>query len=109
MILYIGEDNPISATGLVNSSTGAYLTGSASVTYSLRSFDSVSPTTGTVVASGTMAYTAASDGDFTAVIESSDATLTERTVYWLWITLDDTVTANGLRRIRCVAQYREAN
>lgn len=104
MILYVAEDNAITLTGLTNRNTAAYVN-DATVTYSLRTAASTSPGTGTELASGTLAYVAASSGNYRAVLESSAATLAPGTAYYLWVAVSSS-TLNGTRRLRCVAQYR---
>jgi hypothetical protein len=58
----IGGDYALALTGLTGG--GSYLN-SATVTYELKA------PSGTVVGSGTLAYTAASNGNYTATIEST--------------------------------------
>lgn len=99
LTLFIGEPNNIFLEGLRNNASGSYQN-SATVTASIRT-SGVSATSGTEIASVTLSYVAASNGNYRGD-SASLTTLTQDTDYWIWIT------ASGytLRRIACRADYR---
>jgi hypothetical protein len=84
--------------------TGARAAGnwlnSATVTWSLEEFD------GTEVATGSLDYTAASNGNYTGTISDSiTGMLTLDSYYYLYLTLVQGG-YNGKRRLACKAEYR---
>ena len=88
----IGGDFDLFVTGWSRRDTGAYLN-SATVTYALYASDMTTAVSG---GTGTLAYVAASDGNYLGRVESTvTATLTPGAIYWAKVvatngTYDDT-------------------
>lgn len=98
-VLYIGCDMTETITGLTGG--GAYLN-AATVTYALKDGAGNTVTGGT----GSYSYTAASNGNYTATIESTVTTLCVDGVrYWLEVTMTSGG-YNGFWRIPRFAQYK---
>jgi hypothetical protein len=97
-ILHPGSDETVTITGLY---AGGYLN-SATVTYALVTEDGTAVSGGT----GSFSYVAASNGNYTASIESTVTTLlTPGTTAYLNVTISESG-YNDFRRIRCPVAYR---
>jgi len=98
--LKVRSDNVITWDGMTRETTGAAVN-DATVTYALLSSAgaALSP-----AVTGTLAYVAASAGDYQGIIESSQVTLVSGTTYLLELTATSGAW-NGLRRIKCTAVY----
>lgn len=66
MQLTAGRDCYLKVTGFRNAVTGDYLNAATTKTWA------ITDAAGAAVASGTLAYTAASNGDYTATIDAAD-------------------------------------
>lgn len=97
--LYIGADHTLTLTGM---SDGAnYLNAATTKSWSLKL-----ASTGAEVASGSLAYVAASNGNYSGELPSTEtADLTEDTEYWIDITFVEG-SFNDFRRLVRVAKYR---
>lgn len=97
--IYIGSDHTITLEGLTGN--GVYLN-AATVTYALKTSAGTTVTNGT----GSLTYTAASNGDYTGTIESTvTSTLTDGALYRLEITITESP-YNDFRRLDLWATYR---
>lgn len=93
----IGGDYALALTGLTGG--GAYLN-SATVTYTLKS------PAGETVGSGSLTYTAESDGDYTATVESTvTGTLTATFRYKVCVTISQS-SYNDYREVYTTAYLR---
>lgn len=98
-VLYINADSTLSLTGL--SAGGSYLN-SATVTYAIYTAAGEAVSGGT----GSYSYTAASNGDYTATVESTvTADLTDGAMYTVRVTISSGA-YNDHRRIPHRACYR---
>ena len=98
-VLYINADSTLSLTGL--SAGGSYLN-SATVTYAIYTAAGEAVSGGT----GSYSYTAASNGDYTATVESTvTADLTDGAMYVVEVTIVSG-SYNDFRRIPHRACYR---
>lgn len=97
--IYIGADHDVLYSGAVPRSGGSYLnTGSG--TWTLKT------AAGASVATGTIDYVAASNGNYTGVIAGTSITgLTEGTTYYVEISFAD-LTFHDFRRWPVEAAYR---
>lgn len=96
---YIGEDMTETLDALT--AGGSYLN-AATITYALKDRSGTTITGGT----GSYSYTASSDGDYTATIESTvTSLLSEDVLYYLWVTIVSG-SYNGSRRLERRAKYR---
>lgn len=104
-VIHIGCDCSLSYSGAKPARGGAYLN-SGTCTYSLREGDGNSPTDGDEVASGSLSYVAASNGNYLGTIESTATELlTPGEPYTLWIRFTDG-NYDDLRRILLYARFR---
>ena len=98
-VLYIGSDTTLTLTGL--SAGGSYLN-SATVTYAIKTAAGAAVTGGT----GSYSYTAASNGDYTATVESTVTDdLTDGALYYVEVTISSG-SYQDFRRIPHRACYR---
>ena len=99
----IGADEAESLTGL--SAGGGYLN-AATVTYAVKDAAGVAVTVSDVPVTGSYTYTPASDGDYTAVIQSTvTGVLTDGRKYVLEVTIVSG-DYNDFRRLERRAQFR---
>jgi len=100
-VLFIACDHNVTLTGLT--AGGSYLN-AATVTYALKTGLGVTVTGGT----GTMTYTAASNGNYTGTIESTVTTLlSEGAGYRLEVTISQG-NNDDFRVLQFTARYRDA-
>ena len=81
--LLVGNDNSIRVRGLKNTDTGSYMNACTTATWELRT---AADGGGTQVSSGSMAYVAASNGEWLGGIDDA-VSLTVGTEYWLTVVL----------------------
>lgn len=105
-VLYINEDSRVKVTGLhyvTDAGVTTYLN-AATITYALKTAAGVTVVGGT----GTLSYVAASDGNYTAVIDKAvTVLLTENRKYVLWVPIAEGG-RDGYRRLELYAKYRGA-
>lgn len=94
--IFIGEPRDVSLTGLKRRSTDTYKN-DATITWALKELD------GTSIATGSLSYVAASDGDYLGVIPANVTDDLEEGVEYIveWFGADITD-----RRLTPVAEYR---
>lgn len=95
--IYVGSDMRISLKGL--SADGSYLN-SATVTWVLLKYD------GTTAGSGSLSYTASSNGNYTGTVPSTvTSTLTENLSATLQVTISQG-SVDDYRELDLIAKYR---
>lgn len=98
--LFIGCDKTVTMTGLLDADTGSYLN-AATLAWVLTN------AAGTIVATGTLAYVAASNGNYKGVIDGATvtSTLTEGAIYTFTLTGIQT-TFDDQRTVPLIAKRR---
>lgn len=101
-IIYISSDHTVTLTGL--SGGGSYLN-AATVTYALKDLAGTTVSGGT----GTLSYTAASNGNYTGIIDATvTALLTDGGMYYVHATIVEGG-YNDFRKLMLIAKYRDAS
>ena len=99
LTIYIASDNLLRWDAMTLASTGAPVN-DATVTFALKDAN------GNAVATGSLLYVPSSNGRYEGVLEST-VSLIAGSTYYLELTAASG-SANGFRRIECVAQHQGA-
>lgn len=100
--IYVAQDNLLRADSLRLATTGAYVN-SGTVTWQVKT------AAGVLLASGSLAYVAASNGRWQGTLDAADAALlTAGETYYLEIRIGDGAGSDGFRRCQLLAAYDDS-